>query len=127
MVGIASSAADEARFFFFCESSACLWFLYFLFLVKEWYQSFCLSKRSSGCSDSSEGENPFYLAFLYGKGFSKNEATDQMREAIGIDWAFSHHFVISEAKGYSCHFDWGEGLILVECLNDHQKCHEVKV
>ena len=95
MVGIASSASDEARsvfFIFFCESSACLWFLFFLFLLKQRYQSFCLSKRSSGCSDSSEGENPFYPLFFTERVSQKqteNEATDQACEAIGIDWVLS--------------------------------------
>lgn len=73
-------------FHFFCESSACLWFLFFLFLLKQRYQSFCLSKRSSGCSDSSEGENPFYLAFLYGKGFSKTNRKRSNRSKVWSHW-----------------------------------------
>ena len=85
MVGIASSAADEARsvfFIFFVKAAHVCGFFFSCFFLNKGTNHSAYQKRSSGCSDSSEGENPFYLAFLYGIGFSKTNRKRSNRSKV---------------------------------------------
>lgn len=63
----------KCLFHFFCESSACLWFLFFLFLLKQRYQSFCLSKKKFRVQWFFRGWEPVLPCFSLRNWFLKNK------------------------------------------------------